>query len=63
MTSVAQPQQMASLTRTLRVGDELSVDNGRVVVKVEGIDRKRSTVNFRIDRKLSVDKPPKKPPG
>jgi pyruvate kinase len=54
---------MASLTRTLRVGDELSLDNGRVVVRVEDIDRKRSTVNFRIDRELVVDKPPKKPPG
>lgn len=59
MDDVAHQQHMSSLTRTLRVGDVMSLDNGRVIVTVDGVDRKRATVNFRIDREVKVDKPPK----
>jgi len=47
----------------MRVGDELSIDNGRVVIRVENVDRKRLTANFKLDQELVVDKPPKKPPA
>lgn len=60
---VATEQQRSSLTRTLRVGDELSLDNGRVVVKLVAQKGQRSTLNFQLDRCIRVDKPPMKPEG
>jgi hypothetical protein len=57
--TVSGPQQKTSLTRTLRVADELSLDNGRVVVRLEGWQGRRAILNFRIDPDLKVDKPPK----
>jgi hypothetical protein len=60
---VADAQQKTSLTRTMRVGDELSIDNRRIVIVVDGVDRKRCTVKFRLDQDVKVDKPPKKPPA
>lgn len=54
-------QQKASLSRTLRVGDELSFDNGRIVIRLEEQSGKRARLNLQIDRDIKVDKPPKEP--
>ena len=59
---VADAQHKTSLTRTMRVGDELSIDNRRIVIRVEHVDRKRGTIRFLLDPDVRVDKPPKKDP-
>lgn len=50
--------QKTSLTRTLRVGDELSFDNGRIVIKLEEQSGKRARLNLKLDPEIKVDKPP-----
>jgi hypothetical protein len=57
--AVAVEQQRSSLTRTLRLGDEISLDNGRVVVKLVEQKGRRATLNFQLDRTVTVDKPPR----
>jgi pyruvate kinase len=49
-------QQKTSLTRTLRVGDEFSVDNGRIVVRLESQSGKRARLTFKMDPQIKVDK-------
>lgn len=54
-------QQKASLSRTLRVGDAISFDNGRIVVRLEDKSGRRARLNLLIDPDIKVDKPPKPP--
>jgi hypothetical protein len=56
-------QQKTSLYRTLRVGDVLSFDNGRIVVKLENRSGRCARLNLQLDPDIKVDKPPTgKPP-
>lgn len=61
-TPVAAEQQTSSLTRNLRVGERVSFDNGRVVVTLEAKSGQQARLNFRVDKQVQVDKPPKDPP-
>jgi len=54
-------QQKTSLSRTLRVGDALSFDNGRIEVRLEAHSGRKARLNFKIDPQIKVDKPPKEP--
>lgn len=55
--------ERSSLIRTMRAGDELTIDNGRIVIRVDLVDRKRGTIRFLLSPEVVVDKPPKKPPA
>jgi hypothetical protein len=61
--NVAMSQQKTSLTRALRVGESFSFDNGRVVVTLEEKSGQVARLNFKMDPRIQVDKPPKKPPA
>lgn len=54
-------QQQTSLTRTLRVGDSVSFDNERIVVRVERHSGLKVRLNIHMDPQVKVDKPPKPP--
>lgn len=59
--AVSTTQHKSSLMRTLRVGEDVSFDNGRIVVKLEAQSGRRARLNFQINRDIQVDKPPKDP--
>lgn len=57
--TVAREQHKTSLMRTIRVGEEVSLDNGRIVVRLEEQSGRRARLNFQMDPDIRVDKPPK----
>jgi hypothetical protein len=59
---VASEQQMTSLTRTMRVGESVSFDNGRVVLTLEAKSGQQARIHLKLDETLKVDKPSKGSP-
>lgn len=54
-------QQKTSLSRTLRVGEAVSFDNGRIVVKLVDKSGRKAGLHLLIDPDIKVDRPPKPP--
>lgn len=61
--AVADSQQKTTLVRSMCVQDELSFDNGRVVIRFDEWHGRKAVLLVRMDPEVKVDKPPRKPPA